>query len=383
MEETLLYLYFNPKPRDRIQELTYAGIRRYAAAVGWKTEVWSRARPDGLAAFLKAHHPVAGCVVECSDDNGSLPLRLFGPVPVVYLHARPSLYGTGVARVGIDDEAVARAAFRELAAVRPGSYAVVGDARLFSWSGLRERAFRALAEAAGAECRVFPHVSDATRRAARLSSWIARLPPRAAVFAVNDFAAEDVIRAARAAGRSIPRDLALVGVDDNEAVCRSVSPAVSSIRLDFEREGYMAAQLVGKTRLGLKGADEAVSVPPLMTVRRDSTGGSGRRDPHVLQAVERIRREACNGLEAAAVIARAPGSKSLFNLRFREATGHSVHDEIEHVRFEKVFTLLAQTDTAIGAIADMCGYRSNIALHKAFRLQTGMSMSAWRAQNRC
>ncbi|MBQ6246829.1 MAG: helix-turn-helix domain-containing protein, partial [Kiritimatiellae bacterium] len=161
-----------------------------------------------------------------------------------------------------------------------------------------------------------------------------------------------------------------------------VSHAVSSIRLDFEREGYMAAQLVGKTRLGREGADEAVSVPPLMTVRRDSTGGSGRRDPHVLQAVERIRREACNGLEAAAVIARAPGSKSLFNQRFREATGHSVHDEIERVRLDKAFALLSQTDTSVGAIAGLCGYRTHIALHKAFRLRTGMSMSEWRARFR-
>ena len=35
MADAILYLYLNPKPRDRIPELTYAGIRRYAAAVGW------------------------------------------------------------------------------------------------------------------------------------------------------------------------------------------------------------------------------------------------------------------------------------------------------------------------------------------------------------
>ena len=382
MAGAILYLYLNPKPRDRIQELTYAGIRRYAAAVGWDAIAWAEAAPDGLRAFLEAHRPVAGCIVECSDDNGSLPPRLFGPIPVVYLHASPALYGARAARVAIDNEAVARTAFRELAAVRPGSYAVVGDARLFWWSGARERAFRALATGAGAECRVFPHVADADLRAARLAAWVARLPPRTAVFAANDFAAADVVRAARAAGRAIPRDLALVGVDDNEAVCRSFSPAVSSIRLDFEREGYMAAQLVGKARLGRAAASEPVSVPPLMAVRRESTGGYGRRDPHVMQAVETIRREACAGLEAADVIARAPGSKSLFNLRFREATGHSVHDEIERVRLEKAFALLSQTGTAVGAVASLCGYRTNIALHKAFRLRTGMSMSAWRARFR-
>ena len=91
-----------------------------------------------------------------------------------------------------------------------------------------------------------------------------------------------------------------------------------------------------------------------------------------------IRGEACNGLEARDVIARSAVSKSLFNMRFREARGHSVHDEIEYVRFEKVFTLLSSTDVAISAIANMCGYRSQRALHKAFNLRTGMSMREWR-----
>lgn len=371
---TILYLYFNPQPRDRVQELTFAGIRRYAAACGWNAEAWPDARPETLAAFLAAHVPLAGCVVECSDDNGTLSPRLFGRVPVVYLHASPSLYGRRAARVVVDDDAVARTAFRELSTGRPAAYAVVGDIRGFRWSHLRERAFAALCAEAGAECRVFPHVSDREKRAARMVRWTAALPRRTAVFAANDFSASEVVAAALAAGRAIPQELTLCGVDNLAEVCETSSPTITSIQLDFEREGFVAA--------GVVGGGSAATTAPLLAVRRRSTAGSGRREPHVLAAVDLIRREACEGLTPSDVIRRAPGSKSLFNLRFREATGHSVHDEIEHVRMEKVFALLSQTDTAIGAIADMCGYRTNIALHKAFRLQTGMSMSAWRAQNR-
>ena len=49
---------------------------------------------------------------------------------------------------------------------------------------------------------------------------------------------------------------------------------------------------------------------------------------------------------------------------------------------EKVQFLLAKTDTPIGAIAAFCGYRTDIALRKAFRLLTGMSLADWRKQNR-
>jgi LacI family transcriptional regulator len=172
-------------------------------------------------------------------------------------------------------------------------------------------------------------------------------------------------------------------VDNNPAFCEGVSPTLTSIQLDHEGSGYLAAKMVGE-RFGdaRKSATAGTLVNPLLVVRRESTGGAGRREPHVLAAVERIRREACDGLTPRDVIAGAPGSKSLFNLRFREAMGHSVHDEIEHVRFEKVFTLLAQTNTAIGAIPGLCGYSTNIALHKAFRQRTGMSMAEWRKLNR-
>lgn len=47
---------------------------------------------------------------------------------------------------------------------------------------------------------------------ARLRGWIAKLPPRTAVFAVNETTAAFIARAAQAAGRSIPRELTLVGV---------------------------------------------------------------------------------------------------------------------------------------------------------------------------
>ena len=392
---TILYLYLNDKPRDRVQDLTWDGIRRYVAARGWEAVAWHDARPEGLAAFLEAHSPVAGCVVECSDDNATLPPRLFGRVPVAYLHAAPSFFGGRGARVATDNEAVARLAFRELSAGRPAAYAFVGDYRGVFWSRARGRAFHALAAAVGAECRLFRHVADRAARKARLAKWVAALPRRTAIFAANDFAAADVIAAAQTAHRAIPRELTLCGVDNLAEICEASSPPITSIQLDFEREGYFAARMVGdslpaKNTKGRKGfADSAflvagkpAALSPLLAIRRESTRGRGRREANILAALELIRREACNGLSAREVIAHSPGSKSLFNLRFREAMGHSVHDEIEHVRLEKVFTLLTQTDTPIGAIASLCGYRSNIALHKAFRLRTGTSMNAWRAQNR-
>ena len=95
-----------------------------------------------------------------------------------------------------------------------------------------------------------------------------------------------------------------------------------------------------------------------------------------------IRREACDGLTAAEVIRRGGVTKSLFTLRFREAMGHSIRAEIEQVRLERVFTLLAETDTPLGVIADMCGFGSEVELRQIFRKRVKTSMKEWRALHR-
>ena len=371
---TILYCYFNPKPRDQIQELTFAGISRYAETRGWRALAWSKASPDSLATFLRAHSPVAGCIVECSDDNATLPPRLFGRIPVVYLHATPSLYGTRIRHMDVDNVSVARVAFRELSVGLPAAYAAVGDVRDFSWSRTRIRAFRALTAEAKSKCRVFTHDDKDGKRAARLAEWVASLPLRTAVFAVNDFTATEIVAAARTIGRLIPRELMLCSVDNVGAVCDASSPTLTSIQLDFEREGYLAAKMT-EVR-----SPRSVAVPPLMAVWRESTQGSRKGAAYILAAVERIRREACNGLAARDIIASSPGSKSLFNLRFREAMGHSVMDEILHIRLERVFDLLRRPNMPISAIADFSGFALH-QLDKVFRARFGCSLRDWRKRN--
>ena len=407
-------LYLNTAEGDRIQATTLAGIRRYTDALGWEAEAvpWHKSHLKDIAPLLKARRPVVGCVVECSDGNSHLPPRLFGKLPVVYLHAAPSLYGGRVARVAADNEAVARAAFHELSAGRPAAYAVVEAAWKLDWSEIRSRTFQALAARAGKPCHVFAFQEESDEeRNARLSGWVAELPSKCAIFAVNDFTAGIVVHAARAAHRSIPRELTLLGVDNDVAICETSAPPISSIQIDHERAGFAAARIIGEKvshgdtetrrndcqihqfsiidtnqnanlRVSVPPCDpKTISIAPLLAVRRRSTGGSGRREKFILEAVEIIRRAACDGLTASDLLSRFKCSRSLFNLRFREATGHSVLDEIQHVRLEKALALLSGTDIAIGAIADFCGFGSGVELRHLFRARMKMSLREWRKRN--
>ncbi len=395
-------LYLNHGKGVQVQKLEVAGIRRYAAARGWGvvTVPTAECSSERIPDLLSANSPVVGCVIEGHPVSGNgLPPALFDSIPVVYLHVSPSLYGKDAVRVEADNNAIARAAFDELSAGRPAAYAVIGFwGDDVYWSCARMRVFASLAAEAGASCATFPGTLPGKERSARLAAWVAQLPVHTAIFAVNDVTAAEAVVAARRAGRLIPRDLTLVGVDNDPAICETASPKITSVQLDHERSGYVAASRIGellatqntKKHKGFVDSvffvagkrNSAATIGPLLVVRRESTGGSGRREPYITKAVEIIRREACEGLTAAGLAARMPGSRRLLEMRFREAMGHSILDEIMHVRLEKVETLLVGTDTAIGAIADFCGFGSEVELRQVFRARTGMSMREWRKRNR-
>ena len=378
-------LYFEQDSRGFIQSASLAGIRRYAQSLRWDVVVvpLAESRPGGIPALLAAHRPVAGCIVDGSGGRRDLPPRLFGEVPVVYMHADPSLYGGRGERVGYDDAAIAEAAFRELSAGLPAAFAVVPFASPSGrrgWSLRRERAFAEVTAKSGKPFYRMPWRKEPKeQREARLVQWLASLPRHTAIFAVGDMTAFETAAAARLCHRSIPRELTLLGVDSDPVLCEATHPTLSSIQIDHELAGYLAAKAIGE-RYGI--VNNTIYVRPLLALRRESTGGSGRREPFVLEAVEIIRREACDGLTAAELAGRFRCSRPLFDRRFREAVGHSPLEEILHVRLEKVFTLLSRTDTPVGAVADFCGFRSHIALHWLFKKRTGMSMREWRKRNR-
>lgn len=390
-----------------------AGARRYASIRGWRIDFlpWKEAVSAQRGGSGAVEKPL-GFIVECGDGPGNLPTRIYGGAPAVFVNCTGTPRGKRFARIPVDNEAIGRAAFRELSLLRPPAFAVV-DFPLSkgNWPSLRTEAFRRAAASAGAPCHSFtfrnPAAEDVSGEPSRLAEWLRHLPGRTAVFAVNDETSAAVVEAARSAHLAIPRDLAILGVDNNPAFCEAFKPSLSSIQVDFENAGFLAAKTLGEMTCGTRGtcgtgggtsgtaarpasrarparhaSAAGVPIKPLLAVRRESTRGSGRREPNILAAIETIRREACDGLTPARLVSRFPGSRWLFEMRFREAVGHSVLDEILHVRLEKACALLASTDTAVGAIADFCGFGSPRALRAHFLSRIGMSMREFRARNR-
>ncbi len=370
-----------------------SGIRRYCLSRGWDAElVFREDFPPTVLSRILNRPRLVGCVVDGVSNNVNLPPRRFQDIPATYIGYMRGRTGNRP-NFHFNTEAIVETAFRELAASMPPCYAVVGHNRPFRWSRQRVRAFRAIVRASGSKCFSFSSRGCSGDGAwdgfvARLAPWLAKLPEHCAVFAVSDQVAVQVTRAAHAAVRHIPRNLTLVSVDNFKELCESADPPISSIQLDFERAGFLAARALGeKVPRGIlrhRGpAPQAgpILIDPLLVVRRKSTSGHGRHEKFIADAVEIIRREACAGLTVQQLLERFPHSRRNFERRFREARGHSVLDEILSVRLEAATSLLAQTDTAIGAIPDMCGFQSYRSLDFHFRSRFKMGMGTWRKRN--
>lgn len=382
MDSVSRVLYLNVRRNVRQHMMKLSGIRRFAQTVGWEVcpvsvdELAERSLPE-LFALLRP----AGIIVECTEVV-TFPLRDLNRVPCVFLSCLPNWNGNRVYKVYNDANAIVAAVIRELASTRPSGYAVIGYRKPRDWSRLRERGFVRQIAASGMRCRRFSLCeasSDERRR--RLTEFLSRLPNETAIFAVNDETARETADAADGLGLDIPRNFTLVGVDNLEDVCESRSPSLSSVQIDFERAGYLAAKKLHEVMKGVRSVPKVGTFGPLFTLRRQSTRGFGRRSTQVLALIDFIRERACDGISVADVVAVAGASRRLVELRFRETAGHSIHDEIEQVRMDRVMQLLLDRTVSLQVVLAQSGYATERALRKAFRRRTGYSLLDWRAAN--
>lgn len=357
-----------------------AGVRRFARLAGWDC-LFERAADESAIRAAVARRRSDGLIVECSLHPNAYPPRTFGKVPVVYLDCRPGARANRIIGVAHDSEATGRRAAQELMKLGMGRYAYVGYHYRAYWSFLRERGFVSEVRAAGHDVRVFRgSVKDLgiARMRSAIERWCEGIRPGTAVFAANDEIGAIVLAVCGRRGLAVPKDVVVLGVDDDETVCARTEPSLSSLKVDFERAGYLAAELMDDLMTGRSPAPVARRFCALGIVRRRSTGDSGgRSSPSMVRAVALIREQAVLGLTVREVVASTGLSPRLAEMRFRAMTGRSIQEEIMLTRFEQVFQMLRRGPVSHTVLADTCGFRSADTLRREFRRRTGMSISDW------
>lgn len=294
--------------------------------------------------------------------------RMGIPMVTIFKMGRPY---RNACEILTDNKAVACEALRTLAGMRRiSSFAYYPATDDPLWSKERDREFRKAVEKSGRGPCV-------TLSEPECEKQLLALPKPVGVFAANDTYAAKVLAVCRKKGLDVPHDVSIVGVDNEEFLCESVSPTLTSIEPDFEREGYEAMEAVIRMLSGRP-------VPPSIrcgfrrVIARNSTFSENSGGSIVDRALEHIEKNATSGITVADVCAHMRISRRLLNLRFRERGATPPGQAIVERRLDALRKLLATSSLPIATVCKRCGFGSENHPKKLFRQRYGMTMRDFR-----
>lgn len=211
-----------------------------------------------------------------------------------------------------------------------------------------------------------------------LAAWLAGLPRPIAILACNDTRGQQIITACRDLGIAMPSDVAVMGVDNDEILCRLCRPTLTSIAPDTEGIGQMAAELLERTLEGQVVEPRRYNQPPLRVVERQSTDITTAESPVVMTASRIIRDRACRGISVEQVCEMAGCSRSTLDGLFKKHLGRPVAREMVRIRLARSMRLLENTNLTLEEIARECGFQSATYFCRFFKRESGTTPAQYR-----
>jgi LacI family transcriptional regulator len=212
-----------------------------------------------------------------------------------------------------------------------------------------------------------------------LAAWLAGLPKPIAVLACNDTRGQQIITACRDLGIAMPSDVSVIGIDNDEILCRLCRPTMTSIAPDSEGIGLLAAEMLSRILAGEAVEPRLYNHPPLRVVERQSTDITTAQHPVVMAASRIIRDRACHGISVEQISDLAGCSRSTLDNLFNKYLGRSVAREITRIRLAHSLRLLENSNLSVEKVARECGFPSATYFCRFFKRETGNTPALFRA----
>ncbi len=306
----------------------------------------------------------------------------WGPETRVVAVINRELEGT-TPTVVADDQAKGREAAQHLLEKGITRFLYLGRPGKLSY--LRQQGFAAAIREAGFAA---PEVIDFDERESTgsftrfLQSLVSERPPTLGVLTYNDSLGAFLLDCCRTAGIAVPKSIAVVGIDDDELICESCSPPLSSVRAPSERLGYGAASLLARMLSGelIPPTHVEILLGDCFVVARGSSTPSETSDPVVQNAMATIRARFQDNISVNDLYRRQNISRRAFEYRFRRAMGCGPYEMILRMRVEHAKALLLNTPGKLHMIAYQCGFNSETRFSENFRRLTGVTPGQYRAR---
>lgn len=211
----------------------------------------------------------------------------------------------------------------------------------------------------------------------QLADWVSGLTKPVGIMACNDVRGKHVLDACMLKDISVPEQVSVVGVDNDELLCNFCYPTLSSIVPNAEQIGYRAAQALAELMQG-QGRPILELIEPLDVKLRESTDVVAIDDSDLANALSFIRGNACFGISVNDVLEHTDLSRSSLERRVRKVLGRSPQQEIRSTQLKQVRMLLSETDLSIEQIAKQCGFDHPEYLHVMFKREFTMTPGQFR-----
>lgn len=227
------------------------------------------------------------------------------------------------------------------------------------------------------------HIRDVLappKDAKQLEKWLISLPKPVAVFCPSDLRAWQINGICRSAGINVPREVAILGLDNDIIICGTAKPMISSIDPNSRKIGYTAAETLAEMMEAVIPERMIVrQIPPSGVVARSSSETAPVTPPWLADALVYIQRNAKHGISASDVFSELGLSHTLVTRVFRRTLGVTVQEEIAKTRLEEARRLLSTTELSITQIAKMSGFHSVTYFMQSFSKAFGIAAGSWRA----
>jgi len=216
------------------------------------------------------------------------------------------------------------------------------------------------------------------REEINLMKWLKGLPKPVGIMACNDDRAQHITSACINAKIDVPYEVAVIGVDNDEQVCVTSNPPLSSVVLDVEKAGFRASELLGKMMAGKKMPPQQVFVSPVKIVTRQSTDIIAIEDKLVIQTLNFINQNAERPLQIHDVAKALRFSRSYLHRKFMKTLKRSIYNEIKRARINLISRMLLETDLSVSDIAVKLGFNSDSHIARYFEQKMAMTPMKYR-----
>jgi LacI family transcriptional regulator len=364
------------------------GIFRGIAAYAKECGSWSiNAEQEQQLVLSALGEPnLKGLIVNLdSDDFAKKALRL--KLPLVGLGGGGGHYNpkSGIPYVTTDNEAIGRMAAEHLldTGLRHFGYCGFPPTPNFSWTTVREDAFRARLAESGVDCHVFHGTHALGTHAAgtqrEIAVWLRALPKPVGIMACYDWRARHVLEACHSSNLRVPDDVALIGVDNDAMLCDLTHPPLTSIEQNRYKIGYTAASMLDQLLKGKTPKPCVHVIAPLGVVTRRSTDLIATSDAGIAEILRFIREHACTGLTVNSVAAKFGISRGTLDNRLKAVIGRTADLEIRRVRVAQAERLLLHSTLSLRDIAAQTGLGTEQYFCAAWKRAKGSTPGQFRA----